>query len=245
MVGLGGMFFDPTFIGANNSEEAITAYGWLLKRLSGFDRFTQHVSILKLTQGLLTGSWCFWIAELLRLACMLHSVKDVSGLSNKVHELDVKVFKYYRRQKVLNSKKLASHLKEISSITAELAMASAFSRISDVRLHGLKGPDFYADGFGVEVRRIGTCYNIDTRKLWNKILKAAREEIRQGEIICLDVSSTPLGATLWSSKHYQKYDIGRVVKQALKFAQQGVLPIILYTYIPNTTTPIGLLMHVP
>ena len=90
------MFFDPTFIGANNSGEAITAYDWLLKRLSGFNKFTQQLSILNLTQGLLTGSWCFRIAEPLRLACMLHSLKEVSGLSNKVHELDVKVFKHHR-----------------------------------------------------------------------------------------------------------------------------------------------------
>ena len=93
----------------------------------------------------------------------------------------MKVFKHYRRQKSLDPKKSISHLKEINSITTELAIASAFSRVSDVRFQELKGPDFYANGFGVEVRRIRTSYGIDTKKLWNKILKAAYEECAKEE----------------------------------------------------------------
>jgi hypothetical protein len=249
MVGFGGLFFDPRFVGGEDARRTVEAFNWLVEREPRFKSFAEYANLRSLVSGILSGMWEPWPSLFPKIPSLFHRLKDVRGLSSKLSELRVKLGQRpYKFDSVDVEQKFREKLKYLATLSSELSIASSL-RSFDVELGSYEGPDLYVNGLGVEVSTITIPYHLNWIEVKKRIEKKAEKELKEHnnvEVIAIDVTSTPLGPYMWgfrSSLPFKVRRLSEVMKEAVKLAEKCATPIILYTHEANTTNPIGFLWH--
>jgi hypothetical protein len=250
MVGLGGLFFNPRFVGSEDARRAVEAFNWLVEREPRFKSVAEYANLRSLVPGIRSGMWEPWPSLFLMIPSLLHRLKDIRGLSSKLSELRVKLGQRpYEFGSLSVEQKFLRKLEYLATLASELSIASSLLQSFDVELGGYEGPDFYVDGLGVEVSTITIPHHLDWIEVYKKIRRKAQDELKKHnnvKVIAIDVTSTPLGPYMWgfrSSRPFKVRALPEVMKEAVKLAKKRATPVILYTHEANTTKPVGFLWH--
>jgi hypothetical protein len=250
MVGFGGLFFNPRFVGNEDARRAVEAFNWLMEKEPRFKSIAEYANLRSLVPGIRSGMWELWPSLFLTIPSLLHRLKDIRGLSSKLSELRVKLGKRpYEFGSVSVEQKFREKLEYLAALASELSIASSLLSSFDVELGGYEGPDLYVDGLGVEVSTITIPYHLNWIEVYKRIKRKAQDELKKHnnvKVIAIDVTSTPLGPYMWgfrSSCPFKARALPEVMKEAVKLAKKCATPVILYTHEANTTKPVGFLWH--
>jgi hypothetical protein len=88
MVGFGGLFARPSFVGGTDSKEVLRAFDWLTAAEPQFKRLATYASFRSLASGALLGAWeLSWPFLFLEVPTLLPRLREARGFHSKLSEL--------------------------------------------------------------------------------------------------------------------------------------------------------------
>jgi hypothetical protein len=240
LVGLGAELFIPEFIGARNYRDVLSGVGWFEKEISSYKKLLKISSGIILERGLQTGSWSFLGATLLALPTLAFSMKSVDQ-TMKFSEMREHIIPHVKRL-MKDRDELPKIIERISKWISEYAIARPFAySCLKIIMCGGEGPDFLADGLGIEVTKPISSYDEKLDDLQSKIWSLVGDEFEQKrvDIVTLDISNTRLGPQWWGFTDPLSLNIQKSIREALNNAREGKRSFILYTFKPNTFDALG------
>ncbi len=210
-----------------------------MKRKSlSYRKLLKISSSIIIERWLQLGSWSFLGATLLALPTLAFSIKSVDQ-TRKFSEMQRHITPHVKRLKK-DRDELIKIVERISKWISEYAIARPFVHSCEkITMSGGEGPDFIADGIGVEVSKPISSDDQNLDKLQSKIWNLVRKEFMQGNIVTLDITQTRLGPQWWGFTDPQSLDIRKSIEKAVNYARRGERSFILYTFKPNTFYALG------
>ncbi|MGB9003574.1 MAG: hypothetical protein WCC52_07205, partial [Nitrosotalea sp.] len=190
LVGLGGMYYYPSFFGADNTTQVVESWNWLLSQLK-----TPKEELEVMIEGYCVMDFIFSgknMPEMYRIMSLATDLKILyemnMNIQSKISELSEKTKGNFRAFTRFNSKnnpegitRIREIIYQLADLSAEVRLAVIAKRIGkDVQIS--KSPDLLIDGVRVEVK-FDRGDGLDNDAFVNKLLKGLNQG---GELIAID-----------------------------------------------------------
>lgn len=190
LVGLGGMYYRPSFFGANSTTQVVESWNWLLSKLKiPREDVETMIETYCVLEFIFSGKN---MPELYRIMSLFTDLKILYEMSmdvqSKISELNEKIKGNFRSFTKLNSKNEPESILRIREIIHQLADLSTEVRLAVIikkmgkEVQIGKSPDLLIDGIRVEVK-FDRGDGLDNEAFITKLTKGLDQS---GELIAMD-----------------------------------------------------------
>jgi len=233
LVGLGGNYLNPYFLGAKDPQQVVDSWNWLFERMSvNKEDFEINLEFVYILDFIRTGKARETIFRIMSLAVDLQELDKIGvNTAQKISELSEKINGHLRSFKKYKNDQKGRALFQISLLTHALSDLFAesrlarFARASGYNVAMNRSPDLLIDNVRVEAK-FDRSDELDEGSFLNKVQKGLKQK---GELVAIFTNPQKIDITKLKLTWFPLESLANSLKMGINTCKNGRKCILLYT----------------